>query len=182
MFDMKSTDAENYGSIGATIGHEITHSFDDKGSEYDHNGMLNNWWSDDDKTKFKEKTDYFVKDYSNYVINGEKINGELTLGENIADHGGSKIAYYALQKHYEINGRPDSVGGFTPEQLYFMAWGRKWRLQYTDELVKRQMQVSVHSLPEARINVTLANMKEFHQTFGVKEGDGMYRPNLPILW
>jgi len=177
-FDAEADDAVNYGAIGAVIGHEITHGFDDEGSQYDADGNLKNWWTAEDKAKFKEKTQRVVKQFNNYVpVDSVHINGELTLGENIADLGGLTIAYYAYKKSLEGKPQPEKIDGFTGEQRFFIAWTQGWRTNNRPEALKEQIKTNPHSPGQYRVIGPLSNLKEFYEAFNVKEGDAMYRPD-----
>lgn len=173
-------DAINYGAIGTVIGHEMTHSYDDKGSKFDHNGQLNNWWSEDDRKKFMEKANYFVNEYGSCSINGKNVNGELTLGENLADHGGVKIAFHALKKklgdEYILENSK-----FTPLQIFFISWAIVWRCNITDKESDKRLLTDPHSPNIFRINCTLKNIPEFHEAFNIVDGD-MYRKNPVQMW
>lgn len=173
-FDINQDDALNYGGMGAVIGHELTHGFDDQGSQFDADGNLKNWWSKEDNAKFKSKTGMVVNQFNNYVaIDSLHVIGALTLGENIADLGGLTIAYYAYQKSLEGKDRK-TIDGFTPEQRFFMGWGRVWCEKYRPEALKQQVLTNPHSPSEFRVVGPLSNMKEFYDAFSVKEGDKMY--------
>lgn len=180
-FDMNMSDAENYGGIGMVIGHEITHGFDDKGSMFDADGNMKMWWTPDDRSLFDKKTEYFVEEYAKFLVNGKPVNGKLTLGENIADHGGMKIAFNALMRHYKDHPREDDEQ-LTSEQKFFMSFARLWRTKERPEREEQMRMSDPHSPPKARINVTLANIKEFYDAFDIKEGHKMYRDTLPVLW
>lgn len=176
-FDFKADAAINYGGIGAVIGHELTHGFDDQGSKYDATGTLNNWWTDADREKFDAKTKVLVDHYSEFtVLDSMHINGEMTLGENIADLGGLSIAYDALQKYYERNGRPEDIDGFTGEQRFFLSWAQVWRIKFTDDALMQRVMTDYHSPGMFRVNGVVSNMPEFYEAFELKEGDGLYRP------
>lgn len=173
-FDENADDAFNYGGIGAVIGHEITHGFDDEGSQYDAKGNLNNWFTVEDKAKFKERTSGIVKQFNNYVaIDTMHVNGALTQGENIADLGGVSISFAALQK--ALAGKEkEKIDGFTPEQRFFLNYAQVWRGLYRDEALKRQLQTNPHSPGKFRTLGPLSNFQPFYDAFGVKEGDKMY--------
>ncbi|OSZ78958.1 peptidase M13 [Chitinophagaceae bacterium IBVUCB1] len=174
-FDMDADDAVNYGGIGAVIGHEITHGFDDQGRQYDADGNLNDWWTPEDAAKFKEKTDIVVKQYNSFtVLDTVHINGELTLGENLADLGGLAIAYEAFKKTKQGQST-DKIDGFTPEQRFFLSWAQVWRANTTPEEAFNRIKTDPHSPNLWRCNGPLSNMPEFYQAFGVKPGDKMYR-------
>jgi putative endopeptidase len=187
-------DALNYGAIGTVIGHEMTHSYDDKGSQFDHEGQLNNWWTEEDRKKFMEKANYFVNEYGSCTINGKKVNGELTLGENLADHGGVKIAFHALKK--KLGENTSSVKStftpfqrfftplqrfFTPLQRFFISWAIVWRCNITDEETDKRLLTDPHSPNVLRINCTLKNIPEFHEAFDIVDGD-MYREKAVQMW
>lgn len=176
-FNPEADDAVNYGIMGAIIGHELTHGFDDEGCQFDADGNLKNWWTDADKANFKKKTDMVVKQYNDYVaVDNVHVNGELTLGENIADLGGLTISYYALKKSLEGKPVPAKIDGFTSEQRFFLAWAQGWRNNVRPEFLKNMVQTNPHAPENFRGNGPLSNMQEFYDAFGVKEGDKMYRP------
>ena len=176
-FNPDADDAVNYGIMGAIIGHELTHGFDDQGCQYDADGNLKNWWTPKDSANFKAKTDMLVKQFNNYVaIDDMHVNGELTLGENIADLGGLTISYYAYKKSLEGKPKPAPIDGYTGEQRFFMAWAQGWRGNMRDKALKNLVQTNPHSPGNFRENGAPSNMQEFYDAFGVKEGDKMYRP------
>jgi len=166
-FNPDADDAINYGGIIAVIGHEITHGFDDQGAQYDGTGNLHNWWSPADAQNFaalgKRMENYFG---SIEVTKGFKIDGKLTLGENIADLGGLTLGYYALEKSLEGKTKPEPIDGFTPEQRFFLGWAQVWRENMTNESLISQVQTDPHSPAHWRINGTLPLMKEFADAFG----------------
>jgi len=168
-------DAVNYGAIGAVIGHEITHGFDDQGSKYDGTGNLNNWWTDEDRTKFNAKTQLLVEQFNKYeALPGVFVNGELTLGENIADLGGLSVAYNAYQ--LSMKGKQkETIAGLTPEQRLFLAFGQVWKGNFKDEYLRKMVLTNVHSPGNFRAIGAPSNMTEFYEAFGVKAGDRMYR-------
>lgn len=176
-FSIKFDYALNYGGIGAVIGHEITHGYDDQGHLYDENGNLNNWWSPSDEQKFKERCDLIINQFDRIELIGHKVNGNLTQGENIADLGGLIIAYHALINRLKKTDHTNLIiNGFNQPQRFFLIWSRIWRnLIKDDELILR-LTLDPHSPGELRINMPLSNMIEFYDTFHVKEGDTMYRP------
>ena len=181
-FSPDADDAVNYGSIGAVIGHEITHGFDDKGSRFDADGNFANWWTDEDRAEFEERTAVLVEQFNGYEARrGLTVNGELTLGENIADLGGLTIAYHALQEALADNGRRD-VGGWTPEQRFFLAFARTWRSVETDEYMRLRVQTDPHSPPEFRCNGTLINMPEFAAAFALDETAPLVRHDRAKIW
>jgi predicted metalloendopeptidase len=168
-FNPDADDAINYGAIIAVIGHEMTHGFDDQGAQYDGKGNLSNWWTPEDSKNFialgKKMEEYFS---SIEVTKGFKINGKLTLGENIADLGGLTLGYYALEKSLEGKKIPEPVDGFTYQQRFFLGWARVWRENMTNESLINQVQTNEHSPARWRINATLPLMKEFSDAFGCK--------------
>jgi putative endopeptidase len=175
-FNPEADDAVNYGAIGVVIGHEMTHGFDDQGSLFDKDGNMNNWWTPEDRAAFVEKTHVLVDQFSEVeVLPGVKANGELTLGENIADHGGVSVAWTAL--HNALGGvEPEPIDGFTAAQRFFLGYARVWAQNITDEERARLTKLDVHSLGDNRVNVTLRNFGQFFDAFGIREGDPMWRP------
>lgn len=174
-YDYKADDAVNYGGIGAVIGHEISHSFDDSGSRFDGDGNLNNWWTEEDLTKFTALGKKLANQYSQFtVIEDVKINGEFTLGENIGDLGGIRAAYEGLMISYEKNGKPEPIDGFTAEQRFFMSWATIWRIKSRDEALKNQVKTDPHSPGMFRAFVPLQNVDAFYKAFNIVEGDKMY--------
>lgn len=174
-YDYNADDAVNYGGIGAVIGHEISHSFDDSGARFDKDGNLNNWWTEEDATKFKALGDSLASQYSKIEVLPEtNINGAFTLGENIGDLGGVNVAYDALQLHFEKEGKPEKIDGFTGEQRYFMSWATVWRSKYRDEALKNQIKTDPHSPGMVRASQPLKNVEAFYEAFNIKEGDSMY--------
>jgi putative endopeptidase len=176
-FNPNADDAVNYGGMGAVIGHELTHGFDDQGRQYDAEGNLKDWWTSEDAQKFATLTDIVDKQYSAYQpLDSVNINGKLTMGENIADIGGLNIAYTALQKANA--GKTDPKwDGFTQEQRFFLAWAQNWRVNATDQFLRQQVLTDPHSPGKFRCNGPLTNMPQFYQAFGCKPGNKMYRPD-----
>jgi len=167
-------DAVNYAAIGAVIGHELTHGFDDQGSQFDEEGNMKDWWTSSDKDRFLSKTKMVVDQFNGYVaIDTLHINGELTLGENIADLGGLSISYAAFQKTAQAK-EGKTIDGFTPNQRFFLSWAQIWRTNYTPAALKKQVNTNPHSPGKFRGNGPLTNLPEFYQAFGVKEGDKMW--------
>jgi predicted metalloendopeptidase len=173
-FDAKADDAVNYGAIGAVIGHEISHGFDDSGSQYDGNGNLRNWWTPQDDTNFKAKTKLLIEQYGNYSpVPGYKVNGELTLGENIADNSGLAIAWKAYQ--LSQGGKPAAeIDGLSGSQRFFMGFGQVWRAKMREQAAIARIKTDPHSPAEFRANGTLRNHPGFYEAFKLKEGDKMY--------
>jgi len=172
-FNMDADDAVNYGGIGVVIGHEMTHGFDDQGRKYDEKGNLNEWWTEEDATKFNERTAQLVKLFDEFQVRGNQINGELTLGENIADLGGLNIAWDAYQMTDEAKAN-QSIDGFTPAQRFFISYATIWRNNSRDKYLERQVVTDVHSPAEARVNRTLGSVSHFYEAFDIPEGSKMY--------
>ena len=175
-FDPTADDAANYGAIGGVIGHEMSHGFDDQGAQFDKYGNQHNWWTAQDKNNFDARTKVLADWFSSFeVLPGVKVNGKQTLGENIGDNGRLNIAFRALQNSMKKN--PLAVkDGFTPEQRFFLAWGRVWASNMTDELVKYLLTVDVHSPNYARVNGALPMIDAWYTAFNVKKGDKMFVP------
>ncbi|MCE9628163.1 MAG: M13 family metallopeptidase, partial [Candidatus Eisenbacteria bacterium] len=175
-FDSKADDATNYGAIGAVIGHEMGHGFDDRGRQFDGKGNLRDWWTAADVERYKKLADAVRQQFNDYtVLDTVHVNGSLTLGENLADLGGLAVAYAAMQKAYANQPRT-KLGGFTPEQRFFLGWARVWRNLQTDSDLRTQVQTDPHSPAKWRINGPMSNLKEFHDAWGCKHGDAMVRP------
>jgi len=174
-YDYKADEAVNYGGIGAVIGHEISHSFDDSGARFDGDGNLKNWWTDEDSKKFKVVGGKLIKQYSDIIaIDSMHLNGEYTLGENIGDLGGVQAAYEGLQIFLTKNGRPADIDGYTPEQRFFLSWGTIWRTKMRDEALKNLIMTNTHAPGMYRAYMPLKNVDAFYKAFAVKEGDKMY--------
>jgi putative endopeptidase len=174
-FDETADDAVNYGGIGAVIGHEISHAFDDQGSKYDADGNLKNWWSPKDLDAFKQITEKLVDQYDSYSpLPGRNVNGELTLGENIADLSGLSIALKAYK--LSLAGKPaPTIDGFTGDQRFFLGWSQVWRRKYRDEELVRRLMVDPHSPSWYRTNGPVINIDAFYEAFGVQPSDRLYR-------
>ena len=172
-FNPDADDAVNYGGIGVVIGHEMTHGFDDQGCKYDEKGNLNNWWTEEDAVKFGERTQQLVKLFNEFELRGNHINGELTLGENIADLGGLNIAWDAYQLTDEAKAN-QSIDGFTPAQRFFISYGTIWRNNIRDKALERRIKEDVHSPAEARVNRTLGSMPHFYEAFEILPENKMY--------
>jgi len=174
-FNMEADDAANYGATGATIGHEISHGFDDEGSQYDGDGKLNNWWTAADRKAFDRLTAQLVAQFNAYQpLPGHKLNGQLTLGENIADLAGLEIAYKAWQ--LSLGGKPSPViDGLTGEQRFFYAYAQSWRENVREARALTLLTMDPHAPSEFRANGSVLNIDAFHQTFGTKEGDKLYK-------
>ena len=172
-FNMDADDAVNYGAIGAIIGHEMTHGFDNMGRMFDEKGNLNNWWTEEDDAKFTERTQQLVKLFNEFEMRGHHINGELTLGENIADLGGLNVAWDAYQMTDEAK-TGKRIDGFTPAQRFFISYGTVWRTNIRDKALERKLKEDVHSPAEARVNCALRSMPHFYEAFDIPEGSKMY--------
>ncbi|MHA6249357.1 M13 family metallopeptidase [Pontibacter sp. CAU 1760] len=174
-FDPQADDAVNYGGMGAVIGHELTHGFDDQGAKYDFEGNLKDWWSAVDLEQFNARANAVADQYDQYtVLDNLHVNGKLTLGENIADIGGLNIAYTALQKALAKN-NPGKIAGLTPEQRFFLAWAQIWRVNMRDEAQNQQILTDPHSPGRFRTNGPVANMPQFYEAFGCEKDDPMVR-------
>jgi putative endopeptidase len=176
-YDPQADDAANYGTMGSIIGHELTHGFDDQGSQFDADGNMKMWWTDKDFQNFKERTKLIINQFDNYVaIDTLHVNGSMTQGENIADLGGLTMSYYAYKK--SLKGKPSPmIGGFTGEQRFFIAWAQGWKSMTRDAELKRLLTLDYHSPGYFRAFAPLTNMREFHAAFNVKPGDKMYMPD-----
>ncbi|MCD7926231.1 MAG: M13 family metallopeptidase [Bacteroides sp.] len=173
-FDMNADDAFNYGAIGVVIGHEMTHGFDDQGRQYDKEGNLNDWWTATDAENFKERAQVMVDFFNNIeVLPGLHANGEITLGENIADHGGLKVSYQAFKAATKDAPLP-VVDGFTPEQRFFLAYSNVWAANTREEMIRMLTRMDVHSLAQWRVNGALPHIQEWYDAFGITEGDSLY--------
>lgn len=173
-FDMNADDAVNYGAIGAVIGHEIGHGFDDQGSKYDGDGNLHNWWTEQDRKEFEKRTNKLVAQYDAYKpFDDVHVNGHLTLGENIGDLGGVSIAYKAY--HMSLGDKPaPELDGFTGDQRFFIGWAQIWRRKYREQELRQRLITDPHSPSHYRVNGVLPNVPAFYTAFDIKEGDAMY--------
>ena len=175
-FDLSVDDAAIYGGIGAVIGHEMTHGFDDQGCQYAADGNLKNWWSDEDKSRFDAKTKMVKEQYDGYtILDNKHVNGALTLGENIADLGGVTIAYDAFKLTKQGKGQ-EKIDGFTPEQRFFLSWAQVWRQNIRDEEAAQRLVTDPHSPGQHRCNGPLSNFAPFYAAYNVKEGNKMFKP------
>jgi putative endopeptidase len=182
-YDPKADDAVNYGGMGAVIGHEITHGFDDQGSQFDGQGNLKNWWTPDDLKNFKERAACVQTQFDGYVVDGDlHENGKLVLGESIADLGGITISYAAYEKSLEGKPRPPEKDGFTPEQRFFLGWVQVWGTNNRPEYERLMANTNPHPLGRFRGNGPLSNMAEFAKAFGCKNGDAMVREQVCKIW
>ena len=176
-YNYQADEAVNYGGIGAVIGHEISHAFDDSGSRFDADGNVKNWWTEKDLAAFTERGDALAAQYDAVqVLDSVYVNGKFTLGENIGDLGGLLGAYDGLQRFFKENGRPDDIDGFTAEQRFFMSWATVWRTKSRDEALRTQIKTDPHSPGRIRATQPLLNIQAFYDAFDIKEGDPMYLP------
>ena len=184
-YDYKADAAVNFGGIGAVIGHELSHGFDDSGSQYDGNGNLNNWWTDEDRAKFEKATDALVAQFEAYEpVPGVYVNGRFTLGENIGDLGGVSVAYDALQLYLKEKGDPGAIDGFTQQQRFFLSWATIWRTKTTEQFVVNQVKTDPHAPAQYRAVGPLVNVDGFYEAFDIKAGDKLYLPKEKriVIW
>jgi putative endopeptidase len=182
-FDPNRDDAYNYGGMGAVIGHEITHGFDDQGAKFDPQGNMKNWWSPEDLKQFQDRGNCISHQFSGYIVDGDQHeNGELIEGESIADLGGLTVAYAAYQKHLQGKPQQADANGFTPDQRFFLGWAQIWALNVRPEAAKLQANTDPHPLPRFRTNGPTSNMIEFARAFGCKKGDPMVRETVCKIW
>ncbi|WP_308501254.1 M13 family metallopeptidase [uncultured Alistipes sp.] len=189
-YNPDADDAVNYGAIGVVIGHEMTHGFDDQGRQFDKDGNMNNWWTDEDAAAFKAKTDILVKQFDAIEVLPAKegqpalhANGALSLGENIADQGGLRVAYTAYLNSLEGKDHPAPIDGFTDAQRFYLAYATLWAQNIRDEEIARLTKLDVHSLGKWRVNATLRNIQDFYDAFGITDG-AMFMPEQErvIIW
>jgi putative endopeptidase len=179
LFDVKADDATNYGGIGAVIGHEMTHGFDDQGRKFDGQGNMKNWWTKEDEQRFQDRSKKIVEQFNGYVaVDDLHVNGELTEGENIADLGGVKIAYTAFQKALQRKPaeRNQKIDGLTPQQRFFISFAQIWRANVRPEALRLLVKTNPHSPPKFRVLGPLSNLPEFAQAFHIPENSPMMRP------
>jgi putative endopeptidase len=182
-FDPKADDASNYGAIGAVIGHEMTHGFDDEGSKFDAHGNRSDWWSAEDLKNFQARAACVEKQFDAYVaIDDIHEKGKLVLGESIADLGGLTIAYKAYQKSLQGKPQPPNIDGFTPEQRFFLSFAQIWAGNDRPEYIRLQVNTNPHPLHNFRAIGAPSNMPAFQQAFGCKAGDPMVRDDRCVIW
>ena len=189
-FDPEASDAGNYGGIGVVIGHEMTHGFDDQGRNFDKDGNMINWWSDEDANAFTELTKGLGKQFDSVeVLSGLHANGTFTMGENIADQGGLRVVMIAFlnsqyKKGINVKDKIQNIQVFTPEQIFYMNYANIWAQNIRDEEIRSLTMSDVHSLAKLRVNVTLRNLEPFFSAFGIKAGDPMFLPENEriIIW
>ena len=189
-YNSAADDAVNYGAIGVVIGHEMTHGFDDQGRQFDKDGNMNNWWTEEDAKAFKSRTDILVDQFNQIVILPEKdgqsavmADGALSLGENIADQGGLRVSYTALQNSFKEKGEPAPIDGFTAAQRFYLSYATIWGQNIRDEEAARLTKTDVHSLGKNRVNATLRNVQTFYDAFGITDGE-MFLPEEErvVIW
>jgi putative endopeptidase len=185
-FDKTMDDAVNFGGIGLVIGHELTHGFDDQGRKFDPQGNLRDWWTEQDGKEFEKRVSCVADEYSNFVaVDNMKLNGRLTLGENTADNGGARIALAALERliaEDKTGKEGQSIDGFTPEQRFFLGFGRVWCEKQRPEFLRMQVSTNPHSPGKYRVNGVVQNMPEFQKAFGCKAGQPMVAENACHVW
>jgi putative endopeptidase len=185
-FDKTMDDAVNFGGIGIVIGHELTHGFDDQGRKYDPQGNLQDWWTPEDGKEFEKRASCIADEYSHFVaVDDLKLNGRLTLGENTADNGGARIALMALRKMIaqDPTGKAaQKIDGYTPEQRFFLGFGRVWCQKQRPEEARRRVTIDPHSPGKYRIDGVVQNMPEFQQAWGCKAGQPMVSKNACRVW
>tara|TARA_B110000046_G_scaffold112201_1_gene119314 strand:+ start:3335 stop:5377 length:2043 start_codon:yes stop_codon:yes gene_type:complete len=184
-YSLDADEALNYGGIGAVIGHEFSHGFDDQGSKYDAKGNLANWWTEEDRARFDARANVVVKQFDGYFPLADlHVNGSLTLGENIADLGGATMAFYALEKELERVGKPEPIDGFTYQQRFFLGWAQVWHMNMTEKELRKRIATDYHSPGEYRVKGPLANMSEFAEAFGCSASDPMVNTDSAkaVIW
>ena len=180
-FDPEADDAFNYGAIGVVIGHEMTHGFDDSGRHYDKDGNMKDWWTESDAKNFMARADKYADFFSAIkVLPDLNANGRLTLGENLADHGGLQVAFYAY-KNATKDAPLKSIDGFTPDQRFFLAYAGVWAANITDEAIRNYTKSDPHSLGEWRVNGALPHIDMWYDAFNVKQGDKLFVPKAERL-
>jgi putative endopeptidase len=182
-FDQKMDDAVNFGGIGVVIGHELTHGFDDQGRKFDPEGNLRDWWTAEDGKEFEQRASCIANEYSNFVsVDDLKLNGRLTLGENTADNGGARIALAALLNVVGQEQATQKIDGYTPEQRFFLGFGRVWCQKIRPESARVRVNTDPHSPGRYRVNGVVQNMPEFQKAWGCKAGQPMVSENMCRVW
>jgi len=180
-FDNQMDDAVNFGGVGMVIGHELTHGFDDQGRRFDANGNLKDWWTEADAKAFTERAACVADEYASFaVLPGLFINGKLTLGENVADNGGVRVALMALMN--TLDKQPQKIDGYTPEQRFFLSFGQVWCSSQREESLRLRVQTDPHSPPRFRVTGVLQNMPEFQKAFSCKPAQPMVKANACSVW
>ncbi|MCC5919724.1 MAG: M13 family metallopeptidase [Cyclobacteriaceae bacterium] len=176
-YDYQADAAVNFGGIGAVIGHEISHGFDDQGRKFDAYGNMNDWWQEKDAEQFEAEADKLAKQFDEFtVFDTLSVNGRMTLGENIADLAGLAVAFDGLQKHLEAEGRPGLIDGFTPEQRFYISWAQVWTIKHRPQTLKQKLVTDVHAPGEFRVLGPLSNLDDFYEAFELTKENKMYRP------
>ena len=176
-YNPNADDAVNYGAIGVVIAHEMTHGFDDQGSQFDKDGNMSDWWTAEDRAAFEKKTQVLVDQFNAIeILPGLYADGKFSLGENIADQGGLRLAFTGLVDHAWAEGRPEDIDGFTGEQRFYIGYATLWAQNITEQEMERLTKVDVHSLGRNRVNATLRNIQSWYDAFGVTEEDAMFMP------
>jgi putative endopeptidase len=184
-YNYRADAAVNYGGIGAVIGHEISHGFDDQGSQYDAKGNLSNWWTEEDRKRFNERSKLLVEQFNEYEpLEGVRINGTISLGENIGDLGGINVAYDGLQLHIQKNGDPGLIDGYTQDQRFFISWATIWRTKMRDEALRTHLATAPHSPGMFRAFAPLVNIDAFYEAFDITEEHKLYKPKSEriLIW
>jgi endothelin-converting enzyme/putative endopeptidase len=182
-YDKTASDATNFGHIGAVVGHELTHGFDDEGRKFDGNGNLAEWWTPTDLKQFEQKTDCLVQEYNGFVaVDDLHVNGKLTLGENTADNGGARLAWMALMAHASGLDMAAKVDGYTLAQQFFLGWAQNWCSSFRPEMLRELVQTDPHSPDAIRTNGVVVNMPEFGEAFSCKKGAPMYPVKTCRVW
>lgn len=184
-FNPDADDAENYGAIGVVIGHEMTHGFDDQGRQFDKDGNFSNWWTDADAEAFTTLADKLVAQFDAIeVAPGVQANGRFTLGENIADHGGLRVAYTAYHNALGEGNEGEVIDGFTPDQRFYLAYANVWAGNIRDAEILKRTKTDPHSLGRWRVNASLRNLEPFFRAFNIKAGDPMFLPENErvVIW
>jgi putative endopeptidase len=180
-YNYKLDDAINYGAMGAVIGHEITHGFDDQGKQYDGDGNIRDWWQEEDSKRFKERVQVIIDQFDNYIATDTfHINGALTQGENVADLGGLTVSYNAFKKTEQFK-KNEIIDGLTPTQRFYLSWAQVWKNNIRPDALKLRLKTDVHSPGEFRVIGPLSNLHPFFEAFNVKEGDPMRRAEDKIV-
>ena len=180
-FNKDADDAINYGAMGAVIGHEVSHGFDNSGRQYDEKGNIRDWWTKEDNDKFTAKANALAKQYDNFVVvDTFRVNGQLTLGEDIGDLGGLTVSLTAFKKTEQFK-KNEKIDGFTPLQRFFLSWAQVWETNQRDESLKLQMKTNVHPPSKPRVILPLRNMPDFFNAFDVKPGDAMRNADKDVV-
>lgn len=174
-FDRDADDAVNYGAMGAVVGHEMTHGFDDKGRKFNSEGNMIDWWTEEDAKEYESRVEVMVDQANSFKVHGQAVQGKLTCGENIADLGGLRLAYRAFKSQDGFDSLP-MIDGFTPTQRFFLGWAQCWRQNVTKERALQLLTLDPHGPNEMRCNGPLSNIVDFHSAFEIPENSPMYKP------